>query len=87
MRWQEARRNYPEQWLLIEAVRARTDADRRVVEEVAVVGAYGDSVAALAEYRHLHGEAPTRELYVFHTSREELEITERRWLGIRQVWQ
>jgi len=30
-------------------------------------------------------QAPQRELYVFHTSREALDITERRWLGIRGV--
>jgi len=28
-------------------------------------------------------ESPKRELFVFHTSRKELDITERRWLGIR----
>jgi len=28
-------------------------------------------------------EIRKRELYVFHTSRETLDITERRWLGIR----
>ena len=34
-------------------------------------------------YIQLHREAPERELYVFHTDRETLDITERRWLGIR----
>ncbi len=34
-------------------------------------------------YAQLHREAPQRELYVFHTSREALEIGERTWLGIR----
>ena len=36
-------------------------------------------------YMSLHHEEPHRELYVFHTDRQELDILERRWLGIRGV--
>jgi len=46
------------------------------------VGTFPDSVAAMQSYTQLHYEAPERELYVFHTSRKTLDITERRWLGI-----
>jgi hypothetical protein len=38
---------------------------------------------AMAVARSHQGEAPERELYVFHTNRETLDIAERRWLGIR----
>ena len=34
-------------------------------------------------YLQLHHQSPERELYVLHTDREVLDITERRWLGIR----
>ncbi len=40
----------------------------------------------MGSYRRLHGCYPQRELYFVHTSREELDIEERRWLGIRGVW-
>jgi hypothetical protein len=33
----------------------------------------------------LHRDAPGRDLYVFNTSRETLDIVERQWLGIRGV--
>lgn len=36
-------------------------------------------------YGQLHHQEPQRELYVAHTDRVELEIEERRWLGIRGV--
>ena len=85
MKWQEIREYYPQQWLLIEAIKARSEGDKRVLEQLAVVGVFNDSVAALESYRQLHRQAPARELYVFHTSRETLEITERKWLGIRGV--
>jgi len=83
MQWQEIRTHYPQQWLLVEAIKAHSDASQRILEQLAVVSAFPDSVAAMQSYSQLHREAPQRELYVFHTSRETLDITERRWLGIR----
>ena len=83
MKWQQVREQYPDRWLLLEAIGAHTEADTRVVEEVSVVGVYPDSVAAMKGYSQLHRQAPERELYVFHTARERLDIKERRWVGIR----
>jgi hypothetical protein len=40
---------------------------------------------AMDEYSELHKQAPNRELYVLHTSREKLDIDERKWLGIRSA--
>jgi hypothetical protein len=85
MQWQEIRAHYPQQWLLIEAVKAHSEADKRILDQLAVVDVFSDSVAAMKSYARLHREAPQRELYVFHTSRETLDITERSWLGIRGV--
>ncbi len=83
MKWQEIRAHYPEQWLLVEAIKAHSRANRRILEQLAVVGTFRDSTTALKSYQKLRREAPERELYVLHTSRETLDITERRWLGIR----
>jgi len=83
MRWTEIRKKYPEKWLLIEALKARTKADKRVLNQLIVVGSFKNSNAALQKYSKLHRETPERELYVFHTSRARLIVTERRWVGIR----
>ena len=83
MKWQEIRTHYPQQWLLVEAIKAHSEASKRILEQLAVVGTFSDSVTALRHYQQLHREAPERELYVFHTSRETLDVVERRWLGIR----
>ena len=69
---------------MIEAIKAHTEADQRILEELAVIGTYPDSAVAMQSYIQLHREAPARELYVVHTDRTELQITERRWVGIRQ---
>jgi len=84
MNWQQSRGHYPHQWLLIEAVQAHTEADQRVIDNLAVVQTYLDSTSAFNDYARLHHAAPDRELYVVHTDRSELRITERRWLGIRR---
>jgi hypothetical protein len=88
MKWQEIREHYPQRWILIEATKAHSEANKRVLEQLAVVAAFPDSVTAMRSYAQLHREAPERELYVFHTSRKTLDITERLWLGIRgeQWW-
>ena len=83
MQWQEIRNHYPQQWLLVEAIKAHSESNKRILEQLAVVGVFPDSVTAMKSYMQLHHEAPERELYVFHTSRETLDIAERRWLGIR----
>ncbi len=83
MQWHHVREHYPNQWVLVEALQARSEAGQRKIEELAVISAFADSVAALHAYARLHHTAPARELYVVHTDREELDITERRWLGIR----
>ena len=85
MLWPEVRKAYPNQWLIIEALEARTMPDnRRWLGRLAVIESCPDGKAALQRYRHLHHEYPTREFYFVHTSREELDILERQWLGIRR---
>lgn len=83
MKWQEVRTHYPEQWLLVEAIKAHSVKNKRILEHLAVISTFPDSTAALKSYAQFHQDAPERELYVFHTSRETLDVTEKRWLGIR----
>ncbi|HOT91759.1 MAG TPA: hypothetical protein PLJ78_03430 [Anaerolineae bacterium] len=85
MQWQEICSHYPQQWLLVEAIKAHSEADQRILDQLAVIGTFPDSTTAMKSYLQLHKEAPERELYVFHTSREKLDIKERRWLGVRGI--
>ena len=85
MHWVDIRKAYPDQWLVVEALEAHTTNDRRHLDRLAVLDTCKDGQAAMQCYRRLHQEHPHRELYFVHTSREEVEIEERRWLGIRGV--
>jgi hypothetical protein len=68
MRWKEVREQYPEQWLVIEALEAHTEDDRRRLEQMAVVQVCLDGAAAYQRYCELHREYPACEFYFAHRS-------------------
>jgi hypothetical protein len=70
MHWQTIRNQYPQSWLLVEALKAHTEANQRLLDQLVVIDIFKDSRTALQNYRQLHRQAPQRELYVLHTSRE-----------------
>lgn len=85
MQWQEIRDAYPDQWLVIEALEAETATDhRRLLKRIAVVERCETGDAAFQRCRQLYPIHPDREFYFVHTSREELEIYERNWVGVRR---
>ncbi len=83
MTWHEICQHYPHTWLLIEAIKAHSDSGKRILDQMAVISTFSDSVTAMQSYADLHKDAPQRELYIFHSDREQLDIVERTWLGIR----
>lgn len=77
MRWSEIRTAHPDQWLVIEALVARSADGHRILEAMAVVDTCTDGTVAMRTYRELQDLDPTRELYFVHTSNPELDIAER----------
>lgn len=84
MIWNEVKESHPDQWIIIEAMEAHTEGNKRIIDEVAVVDTFlNDNNKALLEYVRLHRKHRERELYVVHTSRPELDIIEQKWMGVR----
>jgi hypothetical protein len=50
MQWQEIRQHYPHQWLLVEAITAHSTSGKRILEQLAVVDTFPDSVTAMKRY-------------------------------------
>jgi hypothetical protein len=71
--------------LLLEAIKAHSQNEYRILEDLAVLNAFTASREALEAYRELHVINPNRELYVVHSSKPELIVKERVWLGIRSA--
>lgn len=84
MRWSEVRAAHPDQWLVIEALEARTVDQRRIFDQIAVVDVCPDGPTTMKRYRELHREHPEQEFCFVHTGMVELEIAERRRAGIRR---
>lgn len=83
MNWETIRIHFPDRWVLFEAIEAHSNNGRRLIDRIAVINQYADGKDALNEYKLIHKSEPSRELYVAHTSKIELEIIERKWLGVR----
>jgi len=77
MIWEEVKKAYPNQWVIIEAIEAHTEGDKRLIAQMTVVDNFQeDNNKALLHYLQLHRKHRERELYVVHTSRPELDIIE-----------
>jgi len=85
MKWNEIRNTYPQQWLIIEALEAHTTpGQQRRLDRISVIERCSSGKAAFERYRQLHQQYPNREFYYIHTSRQELDIREVQWLGVRR---
>lgn len=84
MKWNEARKVYPNKWLLFEAIEARSEGGKRIVEELSVINIYDNGKEAIKEFAEKHKKDKSREMYVYHTKNEQLLIEERNWIGVRR---
>lgn len=83
MNWQSVRETFPDAWVLIEAISGHSEQGKRIVEDLAVLNTFDSSERAINAYKELHRNNPGRELYVAHTKKKDLDIIERKWLGVR----
>jgi len=84
MKWSEICSRYPSRFVLVEAKEAVSKNRLRRIEEMILVEEYDDPMKAWEGYKLHHKEKPERELYVFHTSKQEIEVIEEYFTGIRR---
>ncbi len=85
MQWEEVKKTYPDKWIVFEAIDAHSDNNYRIIDDIAVIDYFTDSMEAFRRHSELHKQNPNRELYFFHTSREKLDIEEVKWTGLRKI--
>lgn len=84
MQWQDVRKNYPDQWVIIEGMDTHSTSDgKRRFDRLTVIETCPDGASAMRQYREFHKQYPTRKFYFIHTSHEKLDIREKIWPGIR----
>ena len=74
MRWEEVRGQFPEEWIVCEALKSRSEDGYWIIDEVAVIDRFEDLSVAMKRYYELHRAQPYREYCFFHTSRETLKV-------------
>lgn len=84
MKWSEICIHYPSRFVLVEAIKAVSKNRLRTIEEMTVVEEYDNPKSAWEGYKLHHKENPEREFYVFHTSKQEIEVIEEYFTGIRR---
>lgn len=84
VKWEQVREQYPEQWVLVEAISAYSKNSTRYLEELSIISNFPDSTLAWKEYKKLHLAEPTREYYIFHTDHKKIEVKEQRFTGVRR---
>ncbi len=83
MKWTEVQNLCPNEWVVIEAMEAYSDNGIRFVDDMAIVQHFDDSYEAMKHCNELLRNHPGSEFYFFHTSRPQVGIRERQWIGIR----
>ncbi|QDH20377.1 hypothetical protein [Saccharibacillus brassicae] len=83
MKWSEARIQFPNRWVLVEAISAYSANNMRNIEEFSVINDYEDTKLAWDAYKKQHSSEPSREYYIFHTVNENIEVQEQAFIGIR----
>lgn len=73
MKWEEARKTYPNQWIVFDILNEHEEDNKLIIEDVAIIEVFEDINDAWQYYRTLHRKDKTRELSFDCTKKEKLE--------------
>ncbi len=65
MKWTSIRDQFPNCWVLVEALSTHSISNKRTIDEMSVISDYINPKEAWATYKKLHFSDPSRELYIF----------------------
>jgi hypothetical protein len=70
MKWSEIREKYPNQFVLLKALKSHVEGNKKIIDEVALVKIIENSKEANQLLIRSKGDT-----FVFHTSKDELALT------------
>lgn len=83
MQWSEVRKDYPNMWVVIEAMTSHVKDNEETIEEVTVVNSFKESSDAYLNYRKIHKQQPQRDYLFASTANKELKVKVQYWTGVR----
>lgn len=69
MQWEEVRRLYPNQWVQLEVIESHIEDDKKIIDEVAVIGSIKTDQEATKSLLNSSGNT-----LVYHTSKPQIEF-------------
>ncbi|WEK53262.1 MAG: hypothetical protein P0Y55_11750 [Candidatus Cohnella colombiensis] len=82
MKWGEITELHPGRFVLVEVIIASSNNCVRQLKDISFIQDYDNPQEAWSDYKHFHKLHPSRELYVFHTSRSDVEVVEEFFSGV-----
>jgi len=76
LKWDEVRRKYPNSGVLVEALCASSKENKRIITEMMVLKESDSAHVLWKSYKEIHLKYPNKELYIFHTSKKQIEVEE-----------
>ncbi|WP_244834106.1 hypothetical protein [Clostridium sp. BJN0001] len=73
MKWSEARKTYPNKWIVFDSLKQHEDGNKLIIEDIAVVEVFDDINEAFKYYRMLHRKDKLRQLSFDDTRKDKLE--------------
>lgn len=83
MKWTDVRKIYKDTWVLFEALEAYSENGKRIIDDLAIINSFNNGQEALKDYAKRHKQDKGKEMYVYHTKHENLNIEQRAWIGVR----
>lgn len=81
--WKDVKKVYTDQWVLLEALEVHSEGEKRIVEQMEVIGCFADDGdKAFEKYVEMHKVHKEREYYIYHTSNENLNIGIKKRIGV-----
>ena len=85
MTWEQIRTTYPDRWVLMEALDARTEGDRRVFCELSVLDTVDNNTNVFPRYNEYRKRFPNREIIFYHASNAQMDVQVRVVPGFRNI--
>lgn len=73
MKWSEARKTYPNKWIVFDSLKQHEEDNRLIVEDIAIIEVFDDLNDAFKYYRILHREDKSRQVSFDDTRKDKLE--------------
>lgn len=73
MKWSEARKTYPNKWIVFDSLKQHEEDNKLIVEDIAIIEVFDDINDAFKYYRMLHRQDKSRQLSFDDTRKDKLE--------------